>query len=298
MKPHPFLIFKIMIDDQLTKDINAYLDIENKTDLDIINAAGLLLRIDRNRNLYLNIIKRPQRNLEKLNYELNKHLAYRMDGKTLDDVRKLDKEVIPEVEEFLNTEDPTQPEEPAGDIPTADGETANNTPADGVIPPSTGDNTQTETPAAPTTQRRKGMRDDHDSLPEEIKQIWTANIERYKKIKEAFETCKTLDKACDRYEYLILISEEYKAYRDSMYKYDHYVAVPTEADAQATAISSARAYISKNRQKLDDLIAANDTENASQVAAKIQDRVNVLLSNKAEMSDDLKEWLTQHEFTF
>ena len=47
----------------------------------------------------------------------------------------------------------------------------------------------------------KGKREDHDSLPPEIQALWDDNAAIYKRLKDKFEECKSLnDKpACDRY---------------------------------------------------------------------------------------------------
>ena len=264
----PFhLKIKNMIDNDFTKEIIAYLDIPEKSDDDILTGAKLLLQINRNQALFQNICRKPQKFIGKLEYELKKHLKYRMDGRTLEEVRKMDKEITPEVEGLIK-----EVETPAAEDTTSDGEDA-------------------------PERTRHGKRTDHDSLPEEIKQIWDANIERYKKIKEAFETCKLLDKSCDRYEHLVILTEEYKKYRDTMYQYDTYKVTPTDPAAQATAISSARAYISKSMPALDKLIEMKDEDNIAKLKAKMQDRLNILISNNAKIGDDLKEWFKSHDFT-
>lgn len=270
----PFhLKIKNMIDNDFTKEIIAFLDIPEKSDDDILTGAKLLLQINRNQALFQNICRKPQKFIGKLEYELKKHLKYRMDGRTLEEVRKMDAEVTPEVENLIK-----EVETPADDKSTSDSE----------VPAADGEES--------TTRTRHGKRADHDSLPEEIKQIWDANIDRYKKIKETFETCKLLDQSCDRYEHLVLLTEEYKKYRDTMYQYDTYKVTPTDPAAQATAISSARAYISKSMPALDMLIEMKDEDNIAKLKAKMQDRLNILISNNAKIGDDLKEWFKSHDF--
>lgn len=52
----------------------------------------MLLQLNRNKILYSNILRRPDKMLEKLRYELRKHLAIRLDGLTLSQVARLDDE--------------------------------------------------------------------------------------------------------------------------------------------------------------------------------------------------------------
>lgn len=102
-----------MIDDKLTNSIAAFLMKEQPTDAEIIAGAELLLRINRNRPLHQTIIRRPQRMLAKLQYELNKHLRYRKDGLTLQKVRDLQAEVFTETQKVLDEGKPeTEEDEP------------------------------------------------------------------------------------------------------------------------------------------------------------------------------------------
>lgn len=289
-----------MIDNKLTNDIEAFLMKDSPTDTDIINGAGLLLRINRNRALHQTIIRRPQRMLPKLTYELNKHLRYRKDGLTLQAVRDLQKKVITEVQEILD----------AGEPETDDDSEAENSKS-----------------AEPTTQSSKttiqnskrGKRPDHDSLPDDIKALWDNNAERYKRMKATFETCKALDEPCDRYEYLLQLKEAYEAYKVDMATYDSYdpnaqpeepqseEPQPEEASAvsdgttvvadNAKTIGNARAYISRNRDKYVTLSTSDDTDKAAELKQKIQERVNALVACNATIDEDTAKWLIDNGFT-
>lgn len=256
-----------MIDDKLTKEIQTFLDIDPKTDDDIIAGAGILLRINRNKALHQNICRKPQKLLSKLTYELQKHLRYRLDGLTLAEVRKQEAEVLPVVAEAI-----------AEGCPVTDDEETD----------------------AESTEPHRGRRADHDSLPDEIKALWTKNAERWKRMKEAFATCQELEMACDRYEYVKMLSETYKKYREDMNTYDSYVAGGDKDKAKAPsadkAVSLARSYISKNKAKYDELVASGDTDAASALKEKLQQRVDTLVANNAAMGDDLQQWLTANAF--
>jgi hypothetical protein len=259
--PLPLFNIKSMVDKSFTEKIQTWLTKENKTDVDIMNGALMLLQINRNRVLYQNICAKPQKYLGKVEYELNKHLRYRLDGLTLQDVHELEQDIITKVDKVLVDDSPSN------------------------------DNNDTNS--------HNGKRADHESLPPEIQRLWDVNAERYKKMKEIRATCDTLELSCDRYEYLKILVDTYKQYKRDFQTYDDYDPNSINEDSAALVakdINNARAYISKNKQALDDLITANDEEMASTLAEKIQERVDVLVKAKAEMSDDLKKWLAERGF--
>lgn len=88
------------MDNKLTEAIQAYLSSEEKN---IPEGAMLLLRLNRNRILYQNIIKKPEKFASKLEYELKKHLNIRLEGYTMQQVGELDnavKELAEKTKEF------------------------------------------------------------------------------------------------------------------------------------------------------------------------------------------------------
>lgn len=256
-----------MIDENFTKQIQHFLLLENRTDEQIIEGADLLLRINRNRAMHQQILRNPKRKEQKVVYELNKHLKYRLDGLTLAEVGKMDRTVTSNIDAMIAEG------EPETDDDGADGRDA--------------------------SQPRLGKRADHDSLPPEIQGLWEINAERYKSIKEARATVETLDAPCDRYEYLKFMSEAYAAYKRDMAKYDAYkpeLEDGKDAGNTDAAVSSARAYISKARKKYDGLLADGDTEELDKLREKIQQRVDLLVDCNAALSDELVEWLLANNF--
>lgn len=167
------------------------------------------------------------------------------------------------------------------------------------------------------TANHTGKREDHDSLPTEIQALWDDNAVIYKRLKDKFEECKSLnDKpACDRYEVLKILAELDDKYRAQMKAYDSYVinSDTTEDDAQHTQedakderditkeIGAARTYISKNIGKLESLVAAAalpDADSAiiakrDELQEKIRQRVDFLVENKAVMGDSMTERLNK-----
>lgn len=282
-----------MNDVKFTQKIKQWFDSEH-TDENIREGAMLLLQINNNRHLYQQIMLRPQRMLEHLKYELQKHYDYRIKGLSLDEVRKFDGEVTPLLQKAVDST--ADADKLAADVaphlPFVDAENTDSIDATAII--------------------AKGKRADHDQLPDEIKEIWEANVQRWKRIKELFEACKAYQLSCDRFEglnaaneefqkMLLTLKTEYYAYKQSMDQYDHAVPGQKEENAEtktevvisANAIGNARSYITKNIDKLIQLKADGKTEQAEKLQANIEQRVKTLLDAKAEIKpatlDKIKE---------
>ncbi len=171
---------------------------------DIMKGAEMMLKLNHNRSLYNTISRRPERYVAKIRYELNKFLKMRLDGLTTADVKKMDGEIITVVKAAIDTE-----EKQAQD-------------------------------GKPVVM---GKRSDHDQLPENVQAIWGENAERWKKIKQLFETLKTIEMPCDRYEYLVQLKELWYKYKEEMERYDSYTvtnedaATPKETAYDATALA-------------------------------------------------------------
>ncbi len=282
--------------------VTEWLSKKKHTEAELADGAMMVLQCNRNHALYNTIMRRPARYEEKIAYELRKHLRYLKDDLTLDEVKEKENKVLPVIEKVLNVdvnEDKPLPS-PAYD-------------AEAFL--QTGAYKQTDTIVA------RGKRPDHDSLPETIRDIWEKNAERYKKIKQAHETCKTLTAACDRYEYTKAIAELWTDYKKDFETYDHYVLVPVNEEAgtqtpaadevqlsaeDMKAINAARPYISKNLPKLIALVAASKQEGFTEAQAqeleswreKIQQRVDVLVRCKQVIKDELRQQLTEADIKF
>lgn len=242
-----FLTKKNM-DDKLTKKIQDWLNTP-AGERDIIAGATMLLQLNRNRVMHSNIVRRPERFAEKVEYELRKHLKIRLDGLTLADVVKMEREVVPRVEETLQ-------EAP-------------------VI------STDAELPEGAVA---RGRRPDHDDLPAEIQALWDNNIENYHKVRDLHHQLKEMEAAppCDRYEYLKLLDEADKKYRENLAKYDGFVpgqepaadASDNTADDQGperdkARINAARKSISKWKGALVKAYGDGDGEKSTEAMSKI-----------------------------
>ncbi len=279
------------LDNSFTEKLQNWLDSEHTED-NIVQGALLLLQIDRNRNLYQNVIRKPKMFLPKLEHELRKHITYRLDKFTRSEVIKMDAEITPVMDASI----------------TAVADTDN-------IPALLDDTVELR----PTAIIAKGMREDHAELAPEIQKIWTENAARWKKIKSLYETCKSLTQSCDKYESLKSIGEEfpsmiqdlrenYYTYKKEMQKYDEAEKVTdTPAPEQpenaavtlAKSIGNARSYISKavpQVKYLTELADEKSLASAEALKSKIAERAKLLADNQS-MTDDMLASLAEIKVT-
>lgn len=284
-----------MIDPKFTEKIARWLDSEHTTTEQIETGAQLLLSLNRDGAMYQRIMRRPQRELKFLEYKLQRFLRLRQDGQTIRDVVKLNDEIMPALETVTDKE-PLPTEEQDLLLPVLQPDEQN------------GGNEQ---------YVRKGIRPDHEKLPAEIQAIWPANAERWKKIKEAYETCKQLTEPCDRYEYLKVLKDTWYKYKQEMARYDDYQLTadggsegegaadqtPALTPEQEKQVANARSYISKNLQDLLSIHSriegnvANDQDRQEfqKKQAKVKERVDLLLSLNQPIGDEIKGILKEVE---
>lgn len=259
------------MDHKLTEDVQKYLQTE-PAKRDVVEGATLLLKLNRNRILYQNVMRKPEKYAGKVEYELKKFLKIRLDDKTMADVAAMDRTVIPFAESTINKRMVLAAEK-----------------ADDIDVPE----------ELEVAVRHAGKRADHDELPDEIKGLWDQSTELWFKIKETYETLKTMEKSqpCDRYEYLKILDEADKQYRKNMSWYDGYVlgsevqaAKEAELDPadMAKKIQAARKYISDNKKKLAELREAGEWPNAKydELLEKVQERFNFLIESGNSVSEE------------
>lgn len=290
------------IDPQFTKEIQDWLNDEKH---ETVTGADLLIRVNpRNvsyRRWHSLAIMRPKTILPKIERELKIHLKYRLDGLTLQEVNRLDREIVPQVEKVLAEGIPAQPT----DVLVSD---ENGTP---VIPASVILNPEDETNAQ-VIVKQLGRRADHEQLPDDIKALWDQNGTIYKDMKAVFEELKSMENlpSCQRYDKLQLLDAMDKRYMAQMQQYDEYVingqentkTVDNSSDdtsVEAKDVTTARSYISKNKDKLASLQQASLAEGATEkdksafnnLLAKMQQRVDVLVTANAAITDDMRQSL-------
>lgn len=266
-------------DPKITEGMVAWLRGDHSSGESIKKGAELLLRVTRNRGLYERICRNPKAGVKKLEYEITKHLNYRLQGYTIQDIEALDAEVTPQVQAAVDAAENAAD----GDVPV-------------VLEPDDGSYTGYVIV--------KGIRPDHDSLPDDIKAIWPANAERWKKIKETFNLLLSLNAPCDRFEHLQLLKETWYKYKDEMCRYDDFRGTMDEmvtvvkgkeiSEKDQQDIDYAQSYISRYLPVLMDLVAAakdpefTDQEKLEGLREKIQNRVFTLLKLGVVLSDQRK----------
>ena len=244
----PLFNTKNYMDNNFTQKMQDWLN-QPAHERDIVAGATMLLQLNHNRVLYTNIVRRPERFADKVEYELRKHLKIRLDGLTVADVVKMEREVMPRVEQTLK------------DVPviTTDAELPQGTIA-------------------------RGKRLDHDQLPAEIRALWDGNIDNYHKVRDLHHRLKEMEAAppCDRYEYLKLLDEADRKYRENLARYDGFVlgqepapvVADNTADDQApekdkARINAARKSISKWKGALVKAYGDGDGEKSNEAMSKI-----------------------------
>ncbi len=220
------------MDHNLTVRIKKWLDEDSHTTTgDILEGATMLLQLNRNRALFNTIVRRPERHVSKIAYELRKFLPARLEKMTMKDVEQMEEELMPELSEAIESVTP-DPENPSPE----------------------------ELEKLPA---RDGKRPDHAQLPETIQAIWDENAARWKKVKSLYNTLVQLksEQPCDRYEYLAQLKDLWYKYKADFDRYDTYELKPVEEEDPvkiAANISNFQKYISKFSDKLITLKKAVD----------------------------------------
>ena len=242
------------MDNNLTKQIQEWLDTPI-SERNISVGAEMLLKLNRNRILYQNIIRRGAKMMGKLEYELKKYHRLRIDNKTVADVVRLEKEVMPKVQKFVE-EEPAKAEH-AGKRVDHD-----------------------ELP-----EEIQALWDENfeqyakvKALFEELKAM--ANMEPC----DRYEKLKLLDEAESKYRKNLA---DYDAYlKENNFPKDDGVEDKTEDPVElATKINNSRKYISSNKDKLAALIE-KDQEKAESLRAKMQERVDTIQSAGVAFTPD------------
>ncbi len=246
-----------MIDEKLTKQIQDWLDAPESERLTSVGAE-LMLRLNRNRVLYQNIMRRPDKMKAKLVYELKKHLRIRLDKKTIEDVATMSRKLMPAAQELLATHEQAE---------------------------------------------HSGKRSDHDTLPDDIRTLYDKNGAIYDKIKQTYNELLSMEDSapCDRYEQLCVLADLDAKYRANWKLYDTFSpdTVPSENGEQSPAdvaksVSAARKYISENLKKLCE---TENIDDRGELHAKIQQRIDHILSTGATFADKYRQKLLSEGFT-
>ena len=243
------------MDNNFTLKIQEWLDTP-VNERNIPAGAELLLKLNRNRILYHNIMHRGERMMGKLEYELKKYLRMRIDNKTVADVVRLEKEVLPKVQKFIE-EEPDNKAEHAGKRADHD-----------ELPP------EIQALWDGNFEQYAKVK----ALFEELKAMMNMEpCDRYEKL-------KLLDEAESKYRKNLA---DYDAYlKENTFPKDDEVEDKTEDPVElATKINNSRKYISSNKDKLAALIE-KDQEKAEALRAKMQERVDTIQSAGVAFTPD------------
>lgn len=266
--------------------MQAWLNAEKHDRESVARGAEMVLKLTRNMSMYQTIMRRPERFESKVRYELQKFLPMRLENMTTQDVKLLDAELTPQIAAAIEEQAKFEAEHKAEE-----------------------DN-DTEVPEGGYLPAVSGIRPDHDNLPEDVRNIWAENKERWLKIKKLYNTLLTFEQPCDRYEYLKQLKDLWYTYKSELGRYDGYVAPSDDAQAEgeeptpadiAKNIANARSYITKNVDRLAELRrlsresddATKELDEYNKLLAKVQARVTVLNDNNAPIGDDLKTKLNE-----
>ncbi len=148
------------------------------------------------------------------------------------------------------------------------------------------------------TSESKGLRADHDQLPDEIKAKFVENLNIFPRMRKLHEQLKLMAdaKPCDRFPFLQELVDLDKQLRENWDAYDSFVS-PAPGTAQTTlptiettmdpkAISAARKYLSDNKQKLTELKALEDQSKYLALLTKMQNRLSMLIAVNAGVSEE------------
>ena len=239
------------MDHKFTEKIREWLD-KPVNERNLAEGATMLLQLNRNRILHQNIIRRGEKMMGKLEYELKKHLRIRDDGKTLHEVVAMERVIMPDVEQLV-----TKPEaEHAGKRADHD-----------------------ELPEE-VQQLWDGNFERYTKIKalfEELKAMEKMQpCDRYEKLKLLDEAEKAYRKALSAY--------------DSYVKEDNFPTKteeqPVDPAELATQIGNARKYISEGKGKLKKLIDEGNEAKAATLREKIVERVRTIQQAGAPISDD------------
>lgn len=254
------------MDNILTARIGIFLKKDTPTDKEIIEAATMLLSLDpgRERGIYNSTLRRPQSLLPWVRADLKKFYDNRKRGMDNLEAQRFNAETVKLVVEDLKQvpEDAEAPKEKVSVVTTV-----------------------------------RGKRTDHNTLPDNIKQLWENNVKRWKRISElhaqlAAMVAKPDYQSCDGNELCYQLRQADNALRKDYDRYDSYKIPDGTETHEETAeekaqrimkqIQSARTTISRTLKK--NQLADKDVD-------KLQTAVNTLADNNAEIKDETIEKL-------
>ena len=270
------------MDHILTAKIYNFLQLKEPTEEQIIEGATLLLRCNpgKERGVYNNALSRPRQTLPWIRTDLKKYYDIRKRGLTTPEVEKFNNETVAKVEQTLSVV-------PEGVVPEIDNE---------------GEEKEDTIPVIPILGTR-GIRPDHDKLPEEIQAIWERNSERWRKMRSLHAQLAAMiarqDYApCDGNELCYMLRQVDTELRNDYDIYDSYSLDLPEKKNDAPAEDSVEVFTDnvKTIQNARTVISRGLSRKKalSEDALKnIQDAVNTLAALKQSLKDKTVERLKE-----
>lgn len=237
----------------------------------------MLLQLNRNKILFQNIIRRPDKFAEKLEYELRKHLRIRDQGHTLQDVVAMEERLMPSVKETIESY------------------------AAEVVEAEEGDSVDVV---------HKGRSPHHHLFPDRIKAIYDRGGVLYDQMRKLYNMLLGMMEAapCDRHELLVQLDRADKEYRAGWAKYDAFAAQfdpenpeaseapsqepPTEepkSTIDPKAVSAARKFLSDGRKSIAKLEVGSEAH--TQQLAALQERVDIVIASGGDFKPDFRQSL-------
>lgn len=223
---------------------------------DPVKGADLLLAVTRNRALTNSYRVRPQKYQAKVEYELRKHLALRLDRKTVADAMAMEEAVMPRVEAFISTSD--------------------------------------ELPQGGRHSGKRPDHDSLPDAIKELWESNAARYRRVVLLFNELKAMGDLQ-PCDRYEHLKLLDEAERKCREDLDLYDSFDAStytppkPPLDEETKKAVNAARKALSKYRGILRE--AEPGSERHASALAKVEAAVSVIAGAGGGFTDEMMEEL-------
>lgn len=265
------------MDKQFTQQIRAWLDTPPE-ERDIVAGATMLLQLDRNQILFNTITRRPEKEHDRLEYHLRKHLRIREHGHTLQDVVAMEERLMPAVKQTLEDDAPQVTE-------TEDGDSVE-------------------------LEVHKGRSEYHHLFPDHIKAIYDRGGDLYEQMRKLYTMLLGMMEAapCDRHELLVQLDRADKEYRQGWAQYDAFAEQfdpenpeasevpsqepPTEepkSTIDPKAVNAARKFLSDGRKTLAKLEVGSEAH--TQQLAAMQERVDTVIASGGTFKPEFGESL-------
>lgn len=266
------------MDKQFTENIRDWLALPPQ-ERDPVAGATMLLQLNRNQIFFRNVMRRPEKFADKLEYELKKHLRIRDRGHTLQDVVAMEERLMPAVATTLETDEP-QAAKTAEEDDTVEVELV-----------------------------RKGRSPHHHLFPERIKAVYDRGGALYEQMRKLYNMLLGMMDAapCDRHELLVQLDKAHREYRDGWTVYDEFAGkfdpehpepeteeprepgTPDASAPDAKAVSAARKYLSEKRTTIARLEVGSQAH--SELLASMQERVDTIVASGGTFKPDFGESL-------